>query len=170
MTTTTDNLKNLCRWVRRNYPKIAHLTNEDLAIFPLQEWWERDHNRKKAKSKTSTPPPAQEPVVEPPPASPTISKRKKKKEVVAAEPKVVPVIDPITGATVGYVSPQQAPNGSYDRMVFSRPSKAHGSRRQRRYSYGSDKQPLTPQDFWKGRSGPIGCASNPWQGGRCSRR
>lgn len=46
---TNDNLANLFRWVRRNYPQIKHLTNDDLAILPLQEWWERDHNAKLGK-------------------------------------------------------------------------------------------------------------------------
>jgi hypothetical protein len=66
MSTTTYNLKNLCRWVRRNYPKIAHLTNEDLAIFPLQEWWERNHKRDQHKAQQPVQPAPKQPVIKQP--------------------------------------------------------------------------------------------------------
>jgi hypothetical protein len=83
MSTTTYNLKNLCRWVRRNYPKIAHLTNEDLAIFPLQEWWERNHKRGQDKAQQPVQPAPEQPVVKRP-----VTKQPVTKQAVTKQPDI----------------------------------------------------------------------------------
>ena len=164
MTPTIDNLKNLCKWVRRNYPKIAHLTNEDLAIFPLQEWWERDYACKRKlpspAATVATPlPPAGPPAV----AKPPVTKQEVKPEVDPRQRRYRPQ------------KWQYADNNSTDyhmlraEIAQQRRVAAKQAAHRRQFSASREREwPSNSQRLYG--KGPKGSAGNPWQGGKCSPR
>jgi hypothetical protein len=148
MTATIDNLKNLCNWVRRNYPKIAHLTNEDLAILPLQEWWERDHQRKSRKTLLAVPPPPPRVGKPPPPVAPVL------KLPVAKPPRAI----------------ANSTDYKMRRIEIAQKRRLAARRKGYRPSVSSEREwPVDPSQGWR-NSGPRGSISNPWRGGKCSPR
>jgi hypothetical protein len=190
---TTDNLKNLCTWVRRNYPQLKHLTNEDLAILPLQEWWERDHRLKLGRAQVPASPAELEPrKTPPPPTKPPLvpagfSEREaqRTKAVLAKQPQQA-AAPPPPSPKRKYVSPCELPPYipviTPPEVLFPPGSTAYKMRqieiaqRKRvaakhkpyRPSASSAREwPEDPSQGWH-NNGPRGSITNPWPGGKCS--